>query len=306
MTATVPTAWAYRSATVRTDRAEMKQSADPSSPTVAILPKGTRVNTSDRSTQGYYRARSAKASGWLSAGDLAFRARAVKPRSSNSRLARSSSKKRSEHENFDLTLKAFVGANLFKPSDIDSAVGSDALNNGIGVGGEFSFRLSNDWFLAFRIEHLSKSSSGPSEVADDPSATAQVDLSLSSTPVMVGVDYRWLRFGEFSVDASGLIGLGLSTQLNGSVNSTSTPVQFKATPFTALFKLGLNWEFSNSFWLFGDLGYRVLKTSQMTPTTEGDSATNSFFRGSGGTGDFVPIALDLGGPVLDFGIRLNF
>ena len=327
----VPSAYAFRAASVASDSADVKQNPDPSSPTVATLPKGTRMNASDAPYQGYYRVRAANAGGWMQQSDMLFAPTAQAPAGqapvpTAPRLAPGATPNTAAGANPALqaqnqnrrkvsrpnprtqdkwAVKGFLGLDLFTPADINSATGSTALNNGGGGGAELSYRIGPRSFWVFRVEHITKSSSGNTS-GTNGATVYPAQLTLGSTPVMTGFDYELTRLSRnWSLDISGLLGLAESTSLNGNVNSSSTPTIYTASPVTLLVKFDLNWELSNSFWFFGELGYRYLKTSQFSaPTTAGDSTSNSFFQDS--NNNYIPFGINLSGPVINFGLRLSF
>lgn len=68
----ISSAQAYRKALIASDQVEVKESASPNAFTKVILPRGTKVNTSDYAKNGYYWIHSATQSGWVRASDLGF------------------------------------------------------------------------------------------------------------------------------------------------------------------------------------------------------------------------------------------
>jgi hypothetical protein len=289
----VAPAFAYQSATIDNEFAQVKQTADPNSATTSTLAKGTRVNTSDKPTNGFYKVRAANAAGWVAASDLNFTAKQV---ATGSRPKRHSRKKK-----YQWTFKLFTGFGFWSPSDINTLVGSSSLNMGTGLGGEIGYVVTPKLNVVLRIEHLSKTSSGTdSQVQGGTTVQVPVEIDYSATPIMVGADYVLFPGDTLSLDGSALIGLA-SPSLNGIINSTPD-ASFSGSAPVLLIKADLNWLLSDSFWLFGELGYRYLKTKQVVSSTY----PSSFFESQGTTPVPVPISLDMSGPVFNIGARLNF
>jgi len=299
----VPSAYAFKAAFVQSDNAVMRQSASDAAPPVIALSKGTRVNTSDNPTAGYYRVRSAKATGWVKDSDLSFdMSSAPAPMPAKAPGAPASRKRARKEAPLDYTweLEVFGGFDLWTPSDINSLIQSTSLNTGGGFGAELGYRFSRNWLWLFRIEHLSKSVTGTS-APDQNGNTVPVALDLSSTPLMTGLQYHLGDSGSWSFDGAFLIGMGLGTSFTADESSLGNPTKYGATPVTELIKFDLNYKMSDSFWAFFEPGYRILSTAQLTPSTVG--STTGFLQTNGA---FTPIALSFSGLVLNFGARLNF
>jgi hypothetical protein len=288
----VAPAQAFQAATVSNDFAQLKQTADPNSATTTTLAKGTRVNTSDKPTNGFYKVRSATAMGWVAATDLSF---GVAKQTATGARPRHRHKQKYQWE-----AKIFTGFAFWSPTDINNQVGSTALNMGTGFGGEIGYVINPRLNIVLRIEHLSKTTTG-TDTNSVTGVTNNIELDYSATPVMVGADYTLLPGNLISLDGSALLGLASPT-LNSIINS-APDASFSGSSPALLIKVDLNWLVSDSFWLFGELGYRYLKTKQLTSSSY---ATN--FLASGSTAPFtpVPLALDMSGPVFNIGARLNF
>jgi hypothetical protein len=305
MLVSAPSAYAFKAAFVQSDSAVMRQSASDAAPSVGTLPKGTRVNTSDNPTAGYYRARSSKASGWIKDSDLSFdmssapAAKAPPPAASRKRA-------RNKPLSYTWTLSAFGGFDLWTPSDINNAVQSTSLNTGTSFGAELGYRFSRNWFWLFRIEHLAKSTSGQSAADPATSLTSPVSTSVASTPLMTGIQYHLGDAGDWSFDFGALLGLALGTSFNldtgteGTQTTDGMPATYSASPVTALLKFDINYHLSDSFWGFFEPGYRILKTGQLQ-----NSATNASTTTTGFLSSYTGV-VNLSGLVLNFGARLNF
>jgi hypothetical protein len=296
----VSQAMAFQPATISNEFAQVKQTADPNAATTSTLPKGTRVNTSDKPTNGFYKIRAATASGWVAASDLAFGSQQV--------AATGRPKRRHKKQKYQWEVKIFTGLNFWTPSDINNLVGSSSLNMGTGLGAEVGYAVNNRLNIVLRIEHLSKSSTGTD--TDSNNNVEQVELDYSATPIMVGADYTLLPGDTLSLDGSALIGLA-SPSLNGLINS-STAATFSGSAPALLIKADLNWLVGENFWLFGELGYRYLQTKQvqannynvtLNSTTGQYQGPGTFFYANNAP---VPIALNMSGPVFNIGARLNF
>lgn len=309
----ISTAYGYRAAKVASDQAEMKEAPSEGSPTKSVLSRGARVNTSDQPANGYYRARSSTDTGWIRESDLDF-AGAPQPQTPNQPqtqgqqpVTRKNGPERMEDkaEQNDggpthWAAKLFGGIDFWKASEVSNVIGSTALQTGSGFGGEIDYWYKERWAFAFRLEKLTKSASGPT----GSNGTGDVvDLQLSSAPVMLGMSYAASRGENFSLDIGAYLGLAFSTQVTETDPAQASPntSQLSATAPTFLLAGDLNWHITDPLWLFAELGYRYLKTSQGTPT----NGNGSLFADPT-TKQPVPFAIDLSGPVLNFGIRLNF
>jgi hypothetical protein len=185
---------------------------------------------------------------------------------------------------------------------------------GTGLGAEIGYVINPRLNLVFRIEHLSKTTSGTDNTTDPLTQAVtsnQIELDYSATPIMVGADYTLLPGDTLSLDGSALIGLA-SPSLNGLVNST-TAATFSGSAPCLLIKADLNWLVGENFWLFGELGYRYLKSKQavasnynVTIGSNGQAQGPGTFFYNTATNAPVPIALDMSGPVFNIGARLNF
>jgi hypothetical protein len=307
MLVSAPSAYAFKAAFVQSDNAIIRQSASDTAPPVSAVPKGTRVNTSDNPTAGYYRVRSAKATGWVKDSDLSFDLSAAPlptkapPPPASRRRAR-----KEAPLNYTWTLSGFGGLDLWTPTDINNAVSSTSLNTGAGFGAELGYRFSRNWVWLFRIEHLFKSTSGQSATDQATGLTSPISTSVASTPLMTGLQYHLTETGNWSFDFGALVGIALGTQFNldtgseGALSTDGAPAIYSASVVTALLKFDLNYHLSNSFWVFFEPGYRILKTGQLQ-----NSATNASTTTTGFLSTYTGI-VNLGGPVLNFGARLNF
>jgi hypothetical protein len=298
-------AYAYRAARIGADQAEVKDA--PNGNTQASLPKGTRVNTSDRATDGYYRIRSTALSGWVQEGDLEFlgaapqqqtqrqKAERMADRNDSPDQSESSSESSSPHP---WALKVFGGLDFFNPSQVDGLIGSSALQNGTGFGGELDYGFTRTFYLGFRVEDISKSATGPDAVGNT------FQFNLSSVPVMVGLMLRAANGSNFSWDFGAYVGEAFGTQVSGTATNLAAPnvTTISASAPTFLIDTDVNWHITEPFWIFAELGYRYLQTSSQTPTTVG--AGQGIFQNS--SGSFVAVPINLSGPVVNFGLRLNF
>jgi hypothetical protein len=280
----------------------MRQGPSDSSAQVASLRKGTRVNTSDNPTAGYYRSRSANASGWIKESDLNFDLSSAPPPPTK---AASNNRKRPPKKEAPLeygwTLSGFGGIDMWVPSQINSAIQSTSLNTGAGYGAELGYRFSRNWFWLFRVEHLAKSASGADATGKIPVAT-----SLGSTPFMTGLQYNIGNPGDWSFDIGALIGIALSTQFTLDTNNDGNPVTYSSSPITGLLKFDINYHLFESFWVYFEPGYRILSTAQFSQPTSVGSATTVTTGFLQTNGAYNALNVNMGGVVANFGARLNF
>jgi hypothetical protein len=302
--ASVPSAYAYKSAFVQSDNVVMRQSPSDSGAPAAKLRRGTRVNTSDNPTAGYYRARSASAAGWIRESDLNFDMSAAPPPPSKTPQASNNRKRPPKKEaplDYGWTLSAVGGLDLWSTSQINTVIKSTSLNTGGGYGAELGYRFSRNWVWLFRFEHLAKSASGY-----DQTGTVPISTSVAATALMTGLQYHIGDSGDWTFDFGALLGLALNTQFVIDTENDGNPATYQASTVTALLKFDVNYHLFDSFWVFFEPGYRILSTSQFQqPSSVGSaSATTIGFLQSGGA--YQPLNVNLGGPVVNFGARLNF
>jgi hypothetical protein len=310
LVAGAPSAYAYRSARVGADEAELKESADADSNTKTTLPRGTRVNTSDQPTNGYYRVRSATDFGWVLESDLDFNGPAPAPAKRRHRNTESmddrdrdtdSEKHSSNSPNHYWILKGFGGIDFWKTTNLDNVVGSTGTNNGAGLGVELDYGLSRDFFVGLRIERISKTASGQASGGSGDS----INLQVASTPVMAGLGWKAVKGDTFSLDFAGYVGFGMGTGVTATDTSQSANnvTSMSMTSTTFYLAADANWQISEPFWLFAELGYRYLDTTSATPGTVGTYGGSLFENGSGTLQSFD---VNLSGPVLNIGVRFNF
>jgi opacity protein-like surface antigen len=298
-------AFAYRAARISADQAEVKDA--PNGNTQTTLPSGTRVNTSDQSTDGYYRVRSSNASGWVQEGDLEFigsssrRERRQAPeRMEDPRDSDQSQPSSSSNDYHTWVIKLFGGLDFFNPSQLDSVIGSNALQTGIGFGGELDIALSKHVFVGLRVEDLSKTATGPDANGN------QFQFSLSSVPVMAGFMFQLANGSDFTWDLGIYGGMGLSTSISGTETSAAAPnvTTASTTAPTFLINTDVDWHITDPFWIFLEVGYRYLNTSNVTPSS--GSNGQSIFETTGTNPTFIPFQINLSGPVVNIGGRINF
>ena len=300
-----PAALAYRAARVSADQADVKDSPDPSSATNATLTQGTRVNTSDRAVNGFYRVRAADSMGWLPASDLDFGGGAPPPPAASSSqnvrpetMGDQTSFEQPSSSAHPWAVKAFAGMDYFSPTDINNVVGSTGMNGGTGLGGQIQYGLNSSLSLALRVEHLSKTATGQASGGTGDT----IQLAVGSTPVMLGVDWMATKGENLSLDFGFFAGEGLSTQISATDQSASAPnvTTISASAPTALLDADLNWMVSEPVWLFTELGYRYLKTSATAPSV---TSPGNLLETNGVNN---PLVIDLSGLVINFGLRINF
>lgn len=301
-------AFAYRAARIGAEQTELKDGPSSDAGTKTMLSHGTRVNTSDQATNGYYRVRSATDTGWVQESDLDFSGTSASQPKHAHREERMEDRDQNRESEKDSTpsqhywiLKAFGGLDFWSTTDLNNVVGSTGTNGGAGFGAELDYGLSKDFFLGFRLERLSKTATGPAGTGTNPDT---VSVEVASTPVMAGLGWKAAKGENFSLDFGGYLGFGLGTGVTSTDTSQPTPnvTSLSASSATFLITADLNWQLSEPFWLYAEAGYRYLKTSSTTPGTVG--AGQSLFENSAGT--LVPFDVNLSGPVLNFGARINF
>lgn len=305
---TMPNALAYRAARIATDTVELKAQNNGESETVTTLSQGTRLNTSDVPIAGWYKVRSAKATGWIREEDLDFtETNDSKPPTSPKKPPKQRPREQLELESASQApasresawnFRVFSGLDFWSPTDITNLVGSTSLQGGGGYGAQLNLSLSSSVSAAVRIEKLSKSSTGPF-------GSDTVTVQLESLPVTLGLEGTILhsRFLSWSIAAHAGAALSTSASETDTTQPTPNVTTLSTTALTALFSTNLNWQFSKPFWIYLEPGYRYLKTGQSIPSTQGSGTSGALFQVNG---QYVPISINLSGAFVNLGLRINF
>jgi hypothetical protein len=306
MGAAIPTsAWAYFPGKVETNSAELKQQPRPDAITVKTLPKGTTFNASDKPTNGYYYIRTATDLGWVAGASIGkgsqnFSANSSSPatrtQSRPQQKSASQQPKRATRKHTRVVapfvVKLHADYNIFSVSDLNTATRSTSFGNVLGFGGEALYFFDPLTAVGLRIDSI-----GQKVSAADTSTSSTYDFSLSTLAIMVGVQRVLWEDESFYISANGYLGLASSKlSVDDTTATTTQSFEFSGKPptFLALFEAG--WKINPTFSLFGELGYRLLNSSN-APVT-----------GSDPTGTIVPstVSLNFSGPVIGIGASAHF
>jgi hypothetical protein len=294
------TAFAYQFGSVTQDT-DLKKEASATSDTLAKLPKGSVVTASDQATDGFYKVRTTTgAVGFAAASVLTLRpAAGAKATQAQTQAQNQVKRTASASHQSKIFVKFFYGVDMWTLPDLDPDFGSGNLSGGSALGGEFGYNLSPRLAVALRIEHLAKEVQGP-----DASTGNTYDVTISATPIMVGVEYNLIPASSFNLILGGFLGPSSpslnSTATNFSSNNVTT---LSGSAFTFLFKLEADLALSHTFGLMVEGGYRLMKTGTITPTPSSANGSDNFDQG--GTSP-VPVPLNLSGTLLTFGLKVSF
>lgn len=306
-------ALAYFGGKVETDNAELKQQPRPDAPTVKSLPRGTTFNASDKPTNGYYYIRTATDLGWIDGASIgrpsANAAPEQSPQTQQAPAPRTNpqqrgqpvqqrkrpTRKRSRPASFFMA-KLHGDYNIFSFSELNTATSSTSFGNAIGFGGELMWFFDPLTAVGIRLDSISQKIS-----ANDTSASATYqtyDFSLSTFAFMVGAERILWEDGDYYIAGNGYLGLASSSlSINATGTSSSAAFDFSGKPITLLALVEGGWKINRTFSLYGELGYRLLNSSNVAPT--GNTAT---------TGTIVPatVSLNFSGPVIGIGVNARF
>ncbi len=263
------------------------------------LKKGNVLEASNLTTNGFYKVRTSRGViGWVSQEDLKVELTGDQYRVKLSEQAMNAKPKQqtshSEEEGpkkeFNFKLGIFGDYNLFSASGIINSLGK--FGPGFGFGAEVGIFLSPSVALLLRGEQVFKG-----QYLTDTNANVTVKVTAQSYPIMTGLQFRLLHSQDFSLFFTALGGYALNTGVSssGSSSVSATNLQnLSSGALTGLGKIDLYWHFSKRFSLFGECGYRYLKSSTFTPNVAGGSIFASSFQ------------VDLSGIVAGFGLAFAF
>jgi hypothetical protein len=187
-----------------------------------------------------------------------------------------------------ITLSVFGGGDFVSLSEINQLVGTSLFQSAAYYGAEIRYPISYDFSLLLRAERMSSSSS-----------IGAAAFSLTALPVDVGLDYLVVHERKLRIHLSALVGAAINTSLTETASSLPNPnvTQFSSTAMTEMLRLNVEIPLTHRIGVFGEGGYRFLKTSSSTPSETG----------SGGTlfqinGQYQPVPLNLGGPFVGGGL----
>jgi hypothetical protein len=165
------------------------------------------------------------------------------------------------HVRTPFELKAFVGLQLLKLTEVNQVANGTVATSGLYFGAQFGVPIEDRMNLLFRLESITRN------------ATANgSNASLSATPIMTGLSYSLLREKPKAVKLQASLLLGIA---NASFTETSgsNTTQYSSSSFTEMLKMDLNVPVSRSVEIFAEAGYRFLKSASIGPTLNGNPTT---------------------------------
>ena len=181
------------------------------------------------------------------------------------------------------------GYTLFASAgDLNTLIGSSVFTGGLHVGLQYTDWLNANIAFTARVEEMIVSSSN-----------ATYAFSASSTPIMVGIRIPLSEVWGASILTGYAVNTSVSALLTGAAGPNTTTIT--SGGFTQLLTLDLRLAVSHSWWFLGELGYRLLKTASVAPT---QAVNGSSIFQSGGS--FVPVDIDLSGPMASIGLAYSF
>lgn len=297
------TALAARPARVDIENAEIYEGPGRSFKLLEKLPKGTALAVSNVPSEGFFKVRTPSGIvGWISADSLLL-ADPDKPEQVVVGEVNTGTPGPSPGQPFRgparkyMRLRALGGLNLFSVSEVNSLFSFDGMKNGIHYGGEIVLLFQSDLSILLRVEQVVKN-----VVATDTQTSKTFQLDLNSTPAMLGIELDVNKEGRLTTQFAVMAGLALHTNLTSTALNITEPntTELEDHAFTGLAKVNLNWQFTKTVGIFGEAGYRLLKTKSVYPGRAGNGS--DIFAVSGA---FVPLAFDLSGMVVGGGIVIN-
>jgi hypothetical protein len=301
-------ALAARAGTVDEDQAELYEGPGKKYKVLEKVSKGTSIAASNFPTEGFYKVKTASGStGWMSADALVLgppppddsgNVPTAAPTDQPGMPVGAPPSFRTAKAKKRVRLRALFGGDFFSVTDVNTLLGFDGLKYGYSYGGEVHFIFTNDLALVVRVERILKS-----VVGVDSNTLKSFQLNLGSTPAMIGLSLTLTSEGKLSTHFAVLGGLGIQTELDAIDLSDPGPnvTSMAAHAFTGLVKLDANYALTKAISVFGEGGYRVLQTIPIEPGTPVNGS--QIFQQNGA---YVPVTLNLSGPVLGVGLEYTF
>lgn len=261
------------------------------------LPKGAAVSASNVPTEGYYKIRTvAGVVGWISAEVLV-----IEPESPEEKKKEEEKRADARRYKRDVRLKLLGGANFFGADQVNQLFGIDALQLGLNYGGELQLFLAPWISLGFRYEYVVKSVNASND-------TDTFEIDLRSNPVMAGVELHLIDDSMLEFSITGYGGMALQTELVSVASDRAAPNETKLFAHSPTFtvKANVGFNITKSIGLYAEFGYRYLKTAKLTPSIEGDGS--DIFRDdpTDPSSDYIPVSINLTGPLIGGGVMLTF
>jgi hypothetical protein len=186
-----------------------------------------------------------------------------------------------------ITLSIFGGGDFISFNEVNALVGTNLFDSTAYFGGEFRYPVSSRFSLLLRAEKMWAGSS-----------VGAAAFSLGSLPIMAGLDFHSPHQRKFRFHVSVLAGPALNTNLTETASSLPTPnvTQFSSAPMSEMLRLSLEYPLTRTVGIFGEAGYRFLKTSSLMPSPVGSGGT--VFQSNG---QYQAVPLNLSGPFVGGG-----
>ncbi len=309
-------AHAARPARIDVEGAELFEGPGRGYPVTEKLSRGTQVSASTYPTEGFYKVRTGSGViGWVSVDSIVVddlpdptepaaqqplntpsTADPSNPWRGKAPVANQNEFRNHRYDKF-LRLRALIGLDFFSASDVNNYLSfSSGLKNGVSFGGELDFRFTRDLAMVIRVERIAKSI-----VGRDSATGNSYQLDASAIPVMVGMEVTLSDESNFSSFFGAMAGLGINTTLSSTYISNLSTTSFVSQNFTGLGRFLFAYHVSKVTHVFAEVGYRILRSPSMVPTSEG-TGNEIWKRG----GVYQPQILDMSGAYLGLGVAVHF
>lgn len=290
-------ALAAQDSTVIDDNAPVFTEPNKNSKVIEYLPMGTEVRVSSfPMTGGWYKIRARNGIyGWIHEKTLSvFKPDPKAPKQE----AKEALRPERDRKWF---VRGLGGFDFFRPDDINSLFDFDDLNTGRTLGGEVGVFISERVALSFRTEVLAKD-----VVAKERNSGLFFNLALRSYPVMGGMDFYFMKLPAMRVSMGVFGGVAYGTSFSSEATALPDPntVVLQRNPFTSLIRLNVTRPLGRIISVFGEIGYRYLRTEEIDTTQARDIQGGTQIYAKDGT--FRNRVIDLSGAVLAVGIGIHF
>lgn len=293
--------FAAQDSTITQDGAAIYAEPKSNAKVLEYMPMGMEVRVSSfPMAGGWYKIRSRTGIyGWINEKFLSV----YKPVEDTSKSKDGASKKDEYRPERDRKwfVRALGGFDFFKPDDINTLFDFEDLNTGRTLGGEVGVFISERVALAFRTEALAKD-----VVAKERNSGLFFNLALRSYPVMGGMDFYFMKLPAMRLSLGIFGGMAFATSFASEAGALGAPnvVVLQRNPFTTYARLNVTRPIGRVVSVFGELGYRYLRTEEIDTTSARDinGGTEIYAR----AGDFRARVIDLSGIVLAIGVGLHF
>jgi hypothetical protein len=187
-----------------------------------------------------------------------------------------------------ITISVFGGGDFISFSEVNNLVGTSLFQSMIYYGAELRYPITYEFSLLLRGERMSKGSS-----------VGAASFSLSSIPVMAGIDFHSHHQRKLRFHISALVGPALNTNLTETASSLPSPnvTEFSSSALSEMLRMSLEYPLAHTVGIFVEGGYRFLKTSSIAPSPTGSGST--VFQSNG---QYQSVPLNLNGPFVGGGL----